>query len=68
MINQFELFNADSFELLETLVHKVDVLVTDPPYLVHAGKGGGCFGNRDLLSIQEVSLMMVLIILFLIIS
>lgn len=25
----------------------IDLCLTDPPYLVHAGTGGGCFGNRD---------------------
>lgn len=27
--------------------NSVDLVVTDPPYDIHAGKGGGCFGNRQ---------------------
>ena len=26
---------------------RFDLIIADPPYDVHAGKGGGCFGNRD---------------------
>jgi len=33
-------------DILPTL-GRFDLLLTDPPYDVHAGKGGGCFGNRD---------------------
>jgi DNA modification methylase len=29
------------------LFPKVNLVLTDPPYDVHAGRGGGCFGNRN---------------------
>jgi site-specific DNA-methyltransferase (adenine-specific) len=28
-------------------VNSVDAVVCDPPYEIHAGVGGGCFGNRN---------------------
>ena len=38
---------GDCLELMKQLPDKsIDLIVTDPPYDVHAGKGGGCFGNR----------------------
>lgn len=40
------IYHADCREILPTL-GKVDAVVTDPPYLIHAGHGGGCFGGRD---------------------
>lgn len=40
--------NIDCMEGLAALPDKsIDLIVTDPPYDVHAGKGGGCFGNRQ---------------------
>lgn len=33
----------------------IDLIVTDPPYDVHAGKGGGAFGNRD--SFTDIQVM-----------
>ena len=40
--------NVDCLEGLKGIPDKsVDLVVTDPPYDVHAGKGGGCFGNRQ---------------------
>jgi len=41
------LFNANSFDLFELISPKVDSLLSDPPYLVHAGEGGGAFGKID---------------------
>lgn len=38
---------GDCLNLLRSLPDKsVDLVVTDPPYDVYAGKGGGAFGNR----------------------
>ncbi|MEN6400848.1 MAG: site-specific DNA-methyltransferase [Armatimonadia bacterium] len=39
------LYCGDCLEILPTL-GKVDAVVTDPPYEIHAGAGGGCFGGR----------------------
>ena len=33
----------------------IDLAIIDPPYIVHAGKGGGAFGNRNNLS--EINFM-----------
>lgn len=42
-----ELHNGDCLEVMKQIPDgSVDLVVTDPPYDVHAGKGGGCFGNR----------------------
>lgn len=38
--------HGDCREIVPTL-GRFDLLLTDPPYEIHAGKGGGCFGNRD---------------------
>ena len=39
--------NIDCLQGLKEIPDKsVDLIVTDPPYDIHAGKGGGCFGNR----------------------
>jgi DNA modification methylase len=39
---------GDCFELMKALPDSgVDALITDPPYLVDGGTGGGCFGRRD---------------------
>jgi len=40
------LYHGDCREIVPTL-GKFDLLLTDPPYDIHAGKGGGCFGSRD---------------------
>lgn len=39
------IYHGDCRDVLPTL-EPVDLVVTDPPYDVHAGKGGGAFGNR----------------------
>ena len=54
MIN---LLNGDCLELLKTIPDKsIDLVVTDPPYDIHAGKGGGTFGNCKAFSeIQFIS-------------
>lgn len=40
--------NIDCMEGLRSIPdNTVDLVVTDPPYDIHAGKGGGCFGNRQ---------------------
>ena len=43
-IGDATLYLGDCLEILPTLP-KVDVLLSDPPYLLHAGAGGGAFGN-----------------------
>jgi site-specific DNA-methyltransferase (adenine-specific) len=40
------IYHGDCREIMPQL-GRFDLLLTDPPYDVHAGKGGGCFGNRD---------------------
>lgn len=40
-----ELYLGDCREILPHV--RADAVVTDPPYIVHAGKGGGCFGDRE---------------------
>jgi len=40
------LYQGDCMEILPTL-DAVELVCTDPPYDVHAGKGGGVFGNRE---------------------
>lgn len=53
MIN---LQRGDCLELLKTIPdNSVDLVLTDPPYDVHAGKGGGAFGNRN--SFKEIDPM-----------
>lgn len=39
------LYHGDCFEIMSEL-EPVDLVLTDPPYDIHAGKGGGCFGDR----------------------
>ena len=39
------LYHGDCLEIMPQL-EKVDLVVTDPEYNIHAGLGGGCFGNR----------------------
>lgn len=45
-IRDCTLYRGDCLEVLPTLGH-VDAVVTDPPYDVRAGNGGGVFGQRD---------------------
>jgi DNA modification methylase len=45
-IGNATLYLGDCMDILPTLP-KVDAVITDPPYLIHAGKGGGAFGNRS---------------------
>ena len=40
------LYHGNCQEIMPHL-GRFDLLLTDPPYELHAGKGGGCFGNRD---------------------
>jgi site-specific DNA-methyltransferase (adenine-specific) len=40
------IYHADCREIIDG-IGPVALMLTDPPYEVHAGKGGGCFGNRD---------------------
>jgi len=40
------IYHGDCREILPTLP-RVDLVLTDPPYEVHAGKGGGAFGQRE---------------------
>ena len=54
MIN---LLNGDCLDVMKNLpASSVDLVVTDPPYDIHAGKGGGAFGNLKAFSeIQFIS-------------
>ena len=39
---------GDCMELMKQLPDSsIDLVITDPPYIVYAGKGGGCYGNID---------------------
>jgi site-specific DNA-methyltransferase (adenine-specific) len=40
------IYHGDCREILPGLP-KVDLVLTDPPYEIYAGAGGGCFGRRD---------------------
>ena len=40
------IYHGDCREIVPEL-GRFDLLLTDPPYDIHAGKGGGCFGDRD---------------------
>lgn len=42
---QCVIYYGDCREFLPSI--EADVLVTDPPYDIHAGQGGGCFGSRE---------------------
>ena len=43
-----DLWNGDCLEVMNQIPDGfVDLVVTDPPYDVYAGKGGGCFGKRQ---------------------
>ena len=51
-----DLQHGDCLELMKKIPdNSVDCVVTDPPYDVHAGKGGGAFGNRN--SYKEIEFM-----------
>ena len=46
-----KLLNGDCLEVMKNLpTRSVDLVVTDPPYDIHAGKGGGAFGNHKAFS------------------
>lgn len=45
MIGNAELWHGDCLDVLP-LLGPVDVVITDPPYVVKAGNGGGIFGQR----------------------
>ena len=45
VIEDCTIYLADCRELLP-LLHGFDLILTDPPYDISAGAGGGCFGNR----------------------
>jgi DNA modification methylase len=40
-----KLYCGDALEIMPEL-EPVDLVIADPPYDIHAGKGGGCFGSR----------------------
>jgi len=45
---QHRILWGDCLEILPTLdTSEVAAVLADPPYLVHAGAGGGCFGQRN---------------------
>lgn len=41
-----KLYHGDCLEIMPEL-EPVDLVLTDPPYEIHAGFGGGCFGKRN---------------------
>lgn len=52
----YKLYNGDCLEKINLVKDKsIDLAIIDPPYIVHAGKGGGAFGNRNNLS--EINFM-----------
>ena len=53
---KYKVIQGDCINLMNKLPdNSIDLVVTDPPYDVHAGKGGGAFGNRS--SFQEIDFM-----------
>lgn len=49
--NLGKLYNCDCIEFMKTLdAGSVDLVLTDPPYLLPGMKGAGCFGGRDSLT------------------
>ena len=40
-----QIYLGDCLEILPE-IEPVDLCLTDPPYDIHAGKGGGAFGDR----------------------
>lgn len=56
MTSNFKIAHGDCLSLMKKLPdNSIDLVVTDPPYDVHAGKGGGAFGNRS--SFKEIDFM-----------
>ena len=52
----YTLYANDCLQVMKTLPdNSIDLVVTDPPYDVHAGKGGGAFGSRS--SFKEIEFM-----------
>ena len=52
----YKLYSGDCLEKINLIKDKsIDLVIIDPPYMVHAGKGGGTFGNRNNLS--EINFM-----------
>ena len=52
----YKLYNGDCLEKINLVKDKsIDLAIIDPPYIVHAGKGAGAFGNRNNLS--EINFM-----------
>ena len=45
-IGDATLYCGDCLDILPT-IDSVDAVITDPPYIVRAGNGGGVFGQRD---------------------
>ena len=44
----YRLLQGDCIEIMPTLAAgSIDAVITDPPYIVTAGPGGGAFGNRS---------------------
>ena len=41
-----QIYHGDCFKIMSEL-KSIDLMLADPPYDIHAGSGGGCFGNRD---------------------
>lgn len=55
-MNNYKLLNGDCLELMKKIPdNSIDLVITDPPYDVYAGKGGGAFGNRS--SFKEIEFM-----------
>jgi DNA modification methylase len=48
IIGNATLYQGDCMDILPTL-GKVDAVVTDPPYIISSGYGGGAFGDREYL-------------------
>lgn len=45
---QVDLHRGDCLEVLKNIPDKsIDLIVTDPPYLIKAHGGGGCFGSKQ---------------------
>ena len=50
MVSKVELIHGDCLKIIKNLPHdSVDMVLTDPPYLLHGGAGGGIGRNRNFL-------------------
>lgn len=55
MDNNINLYNEDCMEVLKRLPdNSVDLIVTDPPYLIEKSSGGGSMGHKAMKVYDEL--------------